>query len=180
MSSLKLVGLLIVAVVIIGGGWYVWGGVEIQPSTTSEEMVLLSESEEESLFKGSLTDLSERGGEWKCVVKNDAQTGVGMVVSEGTVYVSGEKVRADFTSTVPGVGPVEAHTIVDDAMVYVWSSMAPQGIKANVTAYAGSGDESGMSGAYGDAQQSYAYDCEPFAAESALFVAPADISFTQI
>lgn len=177
MSSLKLVGLLIVAAVIIGGGWYVWGGVETQLSAAPKEVAPLGE---EGLFKGSLTDLSERGGEWKCVVKSDAQTGVGVVVSEGTVYVSGEKVRADFTSTVPGVGPVEAHTIVDDKMVYVWSSMAPQGIKANVTAYAGSGDESGMSGAYGDAQQSYTYDCEPFAAESALFVAPADISFTQI
>lgn len=179
MSSLKLLGLLIVAVVIIAGGWYVWSGVEIQPGTTSEEVVPLSEGEEEGLFKGSLTDLSERGGEWKCVVKNDAQTGVGVVASEGVVYVSGEKVRADFTSTVPGVGPVEAHTIVDDTMVYVWSSMAPQGIKASATTYAGSG-EGGMSGAYGNAQQSYAYDCEPFAAEAVLFVAPTDISFTQI
>lgn len=176
MSLVKLIGALIVAGIIIGGGWYMLQGTDEPHRMMSGESPSLDGA---GSFKGSLTALSERGGEWKCVVESNADTGVGMVVSEGVVYVSGEKVRADFTSTVPGVGPVEAHTIVDSTMAYVWSSMAPQGIKTDVTAYAASGG-SGTSGAYGDAQQSYTYDCQPYVAEAGLFVAPADISFTQI
>jgi hypothetical protein len=92
------------------------------------------------------------------------------------VYVSGRRVRADFTSTVQGIGPVEAHLIADGTDVYSWSSLMPQGIK---TAMAdGEPEESApTSGGGADQDQRYTYDCQPARADASLFTAPSGISF---
>lgn len=126
-------------------------------------------------FNGSIFDLAARGGDWKCSVDAQASTGAGQAVSSGTVYVSGNKVHGDFTSKVQGYGTVDSHLISDGAYVYSWTSIMAQGVKVKATAQSEGGTQT--SGQGGDANQNYAYHCEPSAADATLFTPPAGVKF---
>jgi hypothetical protein len=167
-----------IAVLVIGGiGYAIWqlSAGDVSPSG-SQATSTQSATQEDSAFTGSFADLAARGGEWKCTVDATANNGAGTAVSAGTVYISGKKVRADFATSVPGVGNVEAHLIADGTDTYSWSSMLPQGIKTKMTG--SSADFSApTSGGGSDANQRYTYDCQPAQAASSLFVPPADVTF---
>ena len=128
-------------------------------------------------FTGSLTELAARGGEWTCTVDAQASTGVGQVASSGIVYVSDNKVRADFESDVPNFGAVQAHMIADAQYVHSWTSAMPQGIKTKAIATATHDPSVPTQAAGYDAQQSYTYDCTPGSVDASLFEIPANITF---
>ncbi len=164
----------VVAVVVVGGGYYVLNQPAAAPVTLGQgqEATTTTETSAQSgKFTGSIAELVGRGGSWKCSV--DSTTAE--AVSSGVTYVSGGKVRADFTTSVPSYGSVETHLISDGVDVYTWSSMMPQGIKTKMTAQgSGSGSTSGQ-GMSTDTQ--YSYDCQPWTADASLFVVPANITF---
>lgn len=165
----------IVALVAIGGGAYYFMNTSSGTMDTSETG---DASAQEGAFEGSFMALAKRGGNWKCTVDAQASTGAGSAVSSGVVYVSGEKVRADFTSTVQGFGNVDSHMIADGVNVYTWTSMMPQGFKTKMTAMESGGTET--SGQGFDANQSYGYDCERTSADASLFAVPSTVTFTDL
>lgn len=165
---------LVLGIAVIGGGAYF---VFNQPSSGSEDTQM--ESAEAGAFEGSMTALMKRGGNWKCTVDASANTGAGAAVSSGVVYVSGEKVRADFTSTIQGFGTVDSHMLADGTNVYTWSSMMPQGFKLPQAKMEGQGGAE-TSGSGFDANQSYSYDCQPGSADAALFSTPGNVTFTEL
>ena len=174
----KLVLGIVVAGVVIGGGYLVVRGSSApageQTAHSADAVSSGGASQEEAgAFQGSIFDLSARGGDWKCTVGAQASTGGGQAISSGAVYVSGKKVRADFTSEVQGHGTVASHLIADGTDVYAWSSMDAQGIK---TAQAASDTSEEPLGA----DQNYSYDCVPAQAPASLFVAPSDITFRNL
>jgi hypothetical protein len=172
MSTKILIGI-VLALVVVGGGYALTRGGS--PATQGDAAAETSASQSGE-FTGSIAELSGRGGDWKCTVDAQASVGGGAAVSSGIVYVSGKRVRADFTSTVQGIGPVEAHLIADGTDVYSWSSLMPQGIKTAMTE--SSPEESAStSGGGADQNQRYTYDCQPAHADASLFAAPSDISF---
>lgn len=166
---------IIAGLVVVGGGYYVMNGSATGMSSENAEQT--SEQAEAGVYTGSLYDLAQRGGEWKCTVDSKATTGVGEAMSSGTVYVSGNNVRADFTSTVPNFGSIESHMIVSGEYAYTWSSVMPQGIKTNVN-MKDSPSQVATSGASSDANQEYSYDCDPAQADVSLFVVPTTVTFT--
>jgi hypothetical protein len=168
----------IVAVVAVAGAGYAFTRTSPagMPAQTQEQTQETSAAAQSGQFTGSIADLSARGGDWKCTVDAQAATGGGAAASSGVVYVSGKKVRGDFTSTVQGIGPVEAHLVADGTNVYSWSSLLPQGIKTTMAASEPE-ESAATSGGGADANQRYTYDCQPAHADASLFVAPADISF---
>jgi hypothetical protein len=134
-----------------------------------------AQAEAAGTFTGSVADLSARGGDWKCTVEDQASTPAGQTPSSGTVYVSGRRVRADFTTTAQGYGAVNSHLIADGTSVYSWSSIMPQGIK---TAQADAGsDDDATSGSGDTADQRYTYQCAPAQADATLFVPPSSVTF---
>ncbi len=126
-------------------------------------------------FTGSIADLLSRGGDWKCTFDVDNQTSH----SSGTVYVSGAKVRGDFTSQVPQVSQtVESHMIQNEGYVYVWTPLSPSGFKTKATI--GTPDASTKFKGQGvNIDQAYAYDCAPWTADQSLFAPPAGITFME-
>jgi hypothetical protein len=127
-------------------------------------------------FTGSVADLSARGGDWKCTVEDKASTPAGQTPSSGTVYVSGRRVRADFTTTVQGYGAVDSHLIADGTDTYSWSSMMAQGVKTAMPP-AGSDEDATTSGGDDSAGQRYTYQCAPAQADASLFVPPSSVTF---
>lgn len=173
MKTNLILGIVAAIAVIGGGGYYV-----MNMSESAEGGDSNAESAEAGAFQGSMTALMERGGNWKCTVDAEASTGAGQAVSSGVVYVSGDKVRADFTSTVEGYGNVDSHMIADGTNVYTWTSMMAQGIKTRMTAMGSGGAQT--SGQGFDANQSYSYDCDMTTADASLFVVPKSVTFMDL
>ncbi len=167
---------LIAGVVVIGGGAYYVMKSDSQASPVGGADNETMSAQDDRAFSGSIMALSERGGEWKCTVDTTSQTGGGQAVASGVVYVSGNKVRADFDVNVAGIGAMEAYMIADGAYVYSWSSMVPQGVKV-AQAQAESSQSTATSGQGMDANTSYSYDCEPASADASLFVPPSNVTF---
>lgn len=157
----------VVAVVVLGGGAYLLTR-NSAPANTSESTQTTNtdtSSAQGSTFSGSMQDLATRGGEWRCTVASNTNG----TASQGTVYVSGNKMRADFT-----VSGYEAHMISDGSYSYSWSSAAPQGVKAKVTQGASAAPTSGQGV---DTNTAYSYNCAPATADAALFVPPTSVNF---
>ena len=171
---------LAVAVAVVLGGYFVINQHSTSDAPANTDGASMEQEASEGAFEGSLADLSRRGGNWKCVVETTANTGAGSVASSGTVYVSGEKVRADFTSEVPGFGVVDAYMIADGAYVYSWTSMTPQGVKTEMVADTEETTEDvPTSGSGYDPNHSYEYDCQMATADASLFVVPGDVTFIE-
>ncbi len=167
---------LVAGLVIIGGGaYYVMksDSVAVPAGNSANETMNV---QNDGAFSGSIVALSEHGGEWKCTVDTTSQTGGGQAVSSGIVYVSDNKVRADFDVSVAGRGAMKAYMIADGEYVYSWSSMVPQGVKV-AQAQAESSQGAATSGQGMDANTSYSYDCQPSSADASLFVPPSNVTF---
>lgn len=166
-----------VAVLAAAGGYYFFtqSGEGSPSGAPRESGAAASQTNSDSSFNGSIYDLAARGGDWKCTVDAQASTGGGQAVSSGTVYVSGNKVRGDFTSAVQGYGNVDSHLVSDGDYVYSWTSMLAQGVKAKATAANQGGTQT--SGQGSSANQNYAYHCAPSAADASLFTPPANVKF---
>lgn len=113
-------------------------------------------------------------GNARCTVSSETNG----VTSGGTVYVADNRVRGDFTSTLPQTGPVESHMIVRDGFIYTWSSMAPQGMKMAVN----NESEAGVSS---DPQQpspyeaQYSYECDAWSPDESQFTVPSTVTFME-
>lgn len=161
-------------IVVLGAGYY---SLQQQRVAAPEGIVANDDgmylgAQEPMKVNASLAELVARSGSWRCAVDSTtAQT-----VSAGVTYVSGGKVRADFTTTVPNYGSVETHMIADGRDVYTWSSLMSQGMRTPmVTPQATQG--AAPSGQGVSANTKYAYTCEPWNADAALFTVPTNITF---
>lgn len=170
MKSNVVIGLVIGAVVIIGGGYYLinitandQSGANTQGGTTATA----------GKFTGSFAELASRGGSWKCTVDSS----VGDSTTVGTVYVADGKVRGDFASQVSGYGNMESHMLSDGQDVYTWSSIIPQGVKTRMTTSAPSETATQTSGQGMSPGQSYSYDCQPWTKDASVFELPSTVTF---
>ncbi|MEN9561153.1 MAG: hypothetical protein RIQ56_426 [Candidatus Parcubacteria bacterium] len=129
----------------------------------------------EQKSSGTLAALMQRSGAWKCEVSHSSANDK----TEGVVYVSGGKVRGDFTSNVPGMGLMESHMLVDSDYMYMWSSAMPNGMKmkADDPKATDSPETSGAASLYG---QNYDYDCSPWSVDSSKFQLPKDVNFSDM
>lgn len=177
MNTNLIVGLIAGAVIIGGGAWYFMQG----ESSDSQNTEATSETSAATpgAFKGSFAALAERGGDWKCTVDTSSQTGAGQAVASGVVYVSGDKVRAEYDVSVPSLGSMKAYMVSDGEYVYSWSSMIPQGVKTRASVMESS-SAAPTSGQMIDANYEYSYDCQPASTNASMFVAPADVTFVTI
>jgi hypothetical protein len=172
---MKILAALVGLLVLGAGAWYFAGGrasdFTMQPTTT-EDTNTNTAANTDTAFKGSMNDLIARGGSWQCDVSATVQG----ITTSGTTFVSGGKLRGDFSSNVPQFGKIETHMIVKDTTAYTWTSMMNRGFKFPV--------ENGTITASGaDAQaaaqfnQAYDYDCRAWIADESKFALPSGITF---
>lgn len=163
----------VVALFALGGvAWFFAGGkYDIKgkpaPDDLRQEEVQVETAGE---FSGSMGDLIARSGSWQCTVSVNASG----VVSEGTTYISGGKMRSDFTSTIPQVGDVSSHMIMRENTVYTWSSMLNRGFRFPVQGGQAQGQGSAEAAMF---NENYNYDCDVWLADESKFELPAGITF---
>ena len=128
----------------------------------------------EGLFSGSFADLLKSADSLECSFVDEADG----AKTEGTVYVSGGKVRGNFTSTVEGA-TVHSSMIQDSESVYVWSEAMPQGIKMKASV-ATANDAAPPQPGLMDMKKVMDYNCKPWKTDAAWFVAPPNIEFMSL
>ena len=192
MSMNKTIGWVIVAVVVIGGLWYL-SSHSPQTSTISEEVggdvsttidatsttrgtaggVNVTNTTNK-VFRSSIQGLLKRAGNYRCTfTRSDSSA-----KTDGTMYISGNRLRGDFVSTVAGGLTVQSHMLYLADYVYTWSSLTSQGFKSKATILNSGGAVSPTNSGGFDYSQTVDYDCQTWGGDAALFEFPKGITFS--
>jgi hypothetical protein len=182
-----IIGLVIAAVVVLGGGYLLMSGgysmTDTKVNATSPEFTDPGEQEADAVagkstggsFTGSWTDLVKRGGTYVCEVDHSSAADG----TSGSVYVSGSDVRGDFTSTVAGKS-VASHMLKKGDTVYVWGGGMEGGLMMQSAMMQGGGGSAPTTGDVVDTNQSYGWNCTHTTPDASKFVKPAGVEFMDL
>ena len=167
----KKLGVIIVIIVLLllGGGAYVMmsKSKSAQPPTATTPQpteTTTTASQVRGTLKGLLTSALPQ----TCSFTND--TG-----ASGSVYVSGGKMRGDFTATNQGK-TFSGHMIIDSGYSYLWSDAMPRGMKIAMSDVQPTGTATNNQSM--DVNQTVSYSCKPWVPDSSMFTLPANVTFT--
>ncbi len=159
---------LALAVLLVGAGAYLnlskSAKIAPQPSVTKEQP-----KTSPSGVTGTLKSLF--GKNQYCVVTYPDNGG------SGTVYVSGNKFRGDFTTKIAGEKEVTSQVVSDGIYTYVWSSESPTGIKMKIDVT--SPTASAQTGNF-NLDQEVGLNCSPWGVDASKFAVPTNIQFTDL
>ena len=96
--------------------------------------------------------------------------------TQGTMYISGGKVRGDFSSSVNGT-VTNSHMIIDTSTSYLWMDGNARGIKMSFDPNAQPSATPGASGSF-DAAATMNYKCSAWITDAGKFTLPAGVTFT--
>lgn len=123
-------------------------------------------------MQGNIFDLIKKGKALSCKFSSSEQR------SEGEVYVLGSKIRGNFTMDDGAGTMLKSHMVSDGEYVYLWGDAMEQGIKMK---YSELDVEKARTNENLKAlNDTYNYDCDEWAVIDSYFVAPSDITFTDM
>lgn len=174
----------IVGVAIIGTGAFWSVKTQDEGSKNSEKIVLEGSVStttattepviaQDGTYVGSLNDLARSGKAYQCTVNHTVQG----ITSSGVVYISGENIKAEFSSEVPIVGAVKTHMIADRESVYTWTSLMPQGFKVKRI---DTTSQTQQQVNPIDFNQKLAYTCVAWTPDMSVFALPTNLMFKTI
>lgn len=123
---------------------------------------------------GSIKDLLTAGKNVTCAVD------YGQGGTKGTVYVSGDKVRADFAIQVSENATTQSHMVKTGDYTYIWTEGNAKGTKIKVdvnamTTPGATGQNKDM-----DLSQQFGMDCSTWLVDGSKFVPPSDVDFVDL
>jgi hypothetical protein len=104
-------------------------------------------------------------------------------MTDGTVYLSGKKMRGDFSFTQNGGKIMNSHVIRDDVYGYTWLDGQKQGtkIKIETSDEITKDDEDEKDGKlFALDDKEVDYDCKPWNVDSSMLIPPTDVEFQDI
>lgn len=114
----------------------------------------------------------------KVPVKCSYSTDAGTAKIAGTVYVSGGKIRGDF-STMAGKTEIKGHMATDEKYVYTWTDGTNQGYKFAIDTNAeAKGTTSDSNSQKPDFNQKFNYSCTPWVPDNKMLELPQNVTFT--
>lgn len=170
------VGVIVIIVLIVGF-------MMMRPKATQAPGIEGNSSELESVQKtqgeqgGTLKDLFAMTTSQTCTFTNtdgDSAT--------GTVYVSGGKVRSDFSTSASEEAGQAMHMIVKDQTSYLWGdALQGKGIKmafASMESSADTAKSSSQKSTSLNTNQAVKYSCKPWVVDASVFELPAGVEFS--
>lgn len=98
---------------------------------------------------------------------------------EGTVYVSGGKMRGDYSIEGAEGKAMNGSMIYDGKYMYTWSSAMPQGMKIAVSDDMKQATSSSTNQQSIDMQKKMNYSCKSWTADTSKFTPPSDVTFRE-
>lgn len=176
----KAVGYGVGVIVIIA---LVVGFMMMRQNTAKAPGVADNSSESESMQQdkgeqaGTLKDLFTMTTSQTCTFANTDGTS-----ATGTVYVSGGKVRGDFSTSASGEAQQAMHMIVKDQTSYLWGdALQGKGIKmafADMEAPADATKPSSQQSTSLNTNQAVKYSCKPWVVDASVFELPSGVEFS--
>lgn len=145
-----------------------------KPAMQNNENAQPTGQEQSKKQQKSMRDIMSMGGSQKCTITLNRDN----VSSDGTIYVSGGKMRADMSAMVNGK-TMQTHLIVKDGTTYSWVDGSTMGFKvaANEKATENSSGKSNATHAP-DLNQQVTYNCAAWTAVESLFNLPSGVNFS--
>lgn len=95
----------------------------------------------------------------------------------GTVYVSGDKLRADMTTTGTETGELKTSIISDTVTNYIWGTSEQGSMAIKSTVIVDTGNKTVTNPNQFNLDENVDYDCRNWTVDSSKFVPPQDIQF---
>lgn len=171
----------IVAIVLIGGAWFLMtpkqNEVAITPDTEEQTETVSNTPTQSVKATGTLKSTFTQGGNYTCTLTTiDGSSGK----TTGTVYASGGKTRSDFKIQSATGAITELHIIRDGVTAYTWVAGQSSGTKTAITASSSvvPRQPSGAVISVTD-DSSVSTDCHPWLPDISQFVPPTSITFVK-
>ena len=172
MNNKIIIGIIIVILIVLG--FFVFrgndSGDENSEVASDNESVSNNEAEIERGEK-SIRELMASGSAVKC----DYSYADEGLASEGTMYASEGKMRANFTSQTDGQN-IKSNMISDGEYFYTWADGSTSGFKMKVEADAAAETDTDQNQA--DLDQKVDYECERWSEDGSMFNPPGSVTFS--
>ncbi len=152
-------GVALGAVVLGGFGYVLWYTHDQMPRNETSATQVASSS---AAKLRTLNDIIAEDGNFICAFTNEDPG----ARNSGTLYISGENFRGDFST---------AHMIQYGGFVYTWADAASMGTKTPRVAERGMAEQQGF-----DMQAALAYDCKDWTPDLTKFDLPAKVKFQEV
>lgn len=142
--------------------------------TSSETSSSQKTESSESLTRGSIANLLTSGKNVNCTMNYPDGKG------SGTIYVSGKKMRGDFTVNVETIGEVKSSMIQDGEYAYMWSDADKKGTKFKVSGIPAPSPTADSNNQSVDLNQEVDLKCSSWGVDPSKFTVPSDVEFTDM
>lgn len=168
--STKSIALIVGLLIIAGGAYYLITntGADVSQGNGPESKAPVQQETPLS-GKGAMASLFGLGS-----VKCDVTSEVG-AISQGEVYIAGNKMRADFTSQTQA-GTFKVHMINDGVTLYSWADSVPQGVKLPAPDISAQAKAPTMEAGF-DYSAQVDYSCTPWTEDLSVFTPPTSVTF---
>jgi hypothetical protein len=146
---------------------------DVQRKTVTEGAFAPTNNQTET-GSGSFRTLLSLGKNLSCTVSYTSTDSDNAGTYNGTVYVAGQKMRMEFTTSVEGIA-MKSNVINDGTEGYMWGT-GPQGSMAIKFKADPSQTETQKQNEF-SLDQNVNYNCKNWSVDESLFVPPADIEF---
>ncbi len=173
----KKAGLIIGAVVIIvvlAAFFMIQKSNPAAPSESADSTQKESSDSLNNFAKGSIASLLTAGKNVTCSLKYPEGKGT------GTVFVSGKKVRGDFTTATDAAKEFKTSMIQDGEYAYIWSDADKKGTKIKVSGLPSPSPVANSKTDTSDINQEVDLSCSTWSADPSKFAVPADVEFTDV
>jgi hypothetical protein len=186
----SIVGVIIIGLIVLGGYFYTRTTDidENSPSTEVQNTVDVSTLPSSSTTqetpakptssgkKMAFSEFIKQGGSYTCTVNQL----INNVNSQGTVFISGDKVRGEFSTTAQGQSMTMSF-LTTGGYTYTWTSMMPtMGFKMKNTASANTTNNTAAMSSAWDASAIGDYTCDTWSVDPAKFVVPTTVTFKEM
>lgn len=175
MQKNVLIGIAAIIVLFLGGAYFLLGKSKTTP--TAPLTANQANNQQQATEKTSLKDLLAGNRNVSCTTTYpiDEKTS-----TNGTIFVSGKKMRGDFNVTVSGKNMM-TYMIQDGTYVYVWTSDATQGTKMKVDAVEkATGDQTQKTNQSFDVNKQVDVKCSNWSVDESKFTPPSNVTFTDL
>ena len=171
----KLLIAVVLAVLIGGGGIYYYNNVRGEGSVSDNGSKEALDKTEETQGPRTLQALLGLGQNLQCSFSSEG-------LKEGKMYISGKKVRGDFTVEDETSAESSVSMIQDGEWMYYWGSAMPQGMKMklDLSAQADANASTGNQWTQVDPNVALDYNCDAWRVDASKFTPPANVEFVDL